>query len=432
MTISKPFRIDNTAPKYPVMIDSPTGPQVPLALSTPFRIDNTAPKYPGMIDSPTGSQGADAPFTVQPRLTVRDTFGNSVVVDNIANRIVTVVLVPKGGRFAVAPPALPVLGQVPKSVCRADPEPFRGTFVIPVDLTTGEGTFTDLRVVQVMHDYKMRFSMTSSAGMTTNICNLSLPLGCSVYGPCMTEAEMVCADAYGNVQPSCETCFGSRCGFSPSNIPSTFLGIDCPGSICVRLNAVKSPRGAVLSSTDLNGGKDCSKQFCQVSVATGYARYTDLTMSVPGTTYVLKWYTQTKVTWEFESPPFNVTPPAPRVDNAKFSPDMSQVVVHFDRDVDVRDEKLRGAQLCHQELHQDFAESLGEEAYCTWTTRRALALSLGEAAYVNQTTLVRLADSSVITSTVEVGSILMTSLPATTEPERIVFGSPVGTRHPIS
>jgi len=46
-----------------------------------------------------------------------------------------------------------------------------------------------------------------------------------------------------------------------------------------------------------------------------------------------------------------------------------------------------------------------------------------------QTTLVRLADTAVITSTVEVGSVLMTSLPATSDPQRIVFGSPVGTTY---
>ena len=50
-----------------------------------------------------------------------------------------------------------------------------------------------------------------------------------------------------------------------------------------------------------------------------------------------------------------------------------------------------------------------------------------EPSFPTQSTLVRLADSSEITSTVEVGGVMMTSLTATSDPERIVFGSPVGT-----
>jgi len=174
-------------------------------VSEPFQVDNTLPKYPVMIVSPSGPQSADFPFSVQPRLTVRDKFGNSVVVDSIADRRVTVKLLPKGGLGPVAPPLTPVPGQAPKSICRVDPRPFRGSLSIPVDLATGEGTFTDLQVVQVMQDYRMQFTMTSSQGLlttisdvffvvpgkTTGICNMSLPAGCSVLGPCSFEGEMV-------------------------------------------------------------------------------------------------------------------------------------------------------------------------------------------------------------------------------------------------
>jgi len=34
--------------------------------------------------------------------------------------------------------------------------------------------------------------------------------------------------------------------------------------------------------------------------------------------------------------------------------------MHFDRDVDIRDEKLRGQARCRQELHPAFADSLGQ------------------------------------------------------------------------
>jgi len=69
-----------------------------------------------------------------------------------------------------------------------------------------------------------------------------------------------------------------------------------------------------------------------VSVAPGSATFTDLTLDKAGTTFKLRFYTQvvypytqTTHVWTYDSPPFNVTPPAPRVDRAFFTPDMAQV-----------------------------------------------------------------------------------------------------------
>jgi hypothetical protein len=99
-----------------------------------------------------------------------------------------------------------------------------------------------------------------------------------------------------------------------------------------RLIPEAAPPGSILSSRALNNGKDCSKTFCMVSVAPGSATFTDLTLDKAGTTFKLRFYTQvvypytqTTHVWTYDSPPFNVTPPAPRVDRAFFTPDMAQV-----------------------------------------------------------------------------------------------------------
>lgn len=109
--------------------------------------------------------------------------------------------------------------------------------------------------------------------------------------------------------------------------------------------------------------------------------------------------------------------------------------MHFDQQTDTKGE-LRGPALCQRELDPAFITTLGADPYCTWESRQVLALSIGEGGYINTSTPVQIAADSNITSSVVVGGVggvggvQMTSLPATTVPDRIVFGSPVGTVHP--
>ena len=124
--------------------------------SRPFTVINTDPSYPFMLDEIPELNSADHAFSQQPKLTVKDDYGNFVRVDSIAYRTVSVKLVggtPIAPVLTPGPPAQVVQhalapGQLAGSVCRAAARLFEGTHMVIID-GDGVGSFTDLVLRQV-------------------------------------------------------------------------------------------------------------------------------------------------------------------------------------------------------------------------------------------------------------------------------------------
>ena len=340
-------------------------------ISTIFEVQNTDPLYPQIMSkcSLPKINRADRPFATQPCVVAYDDFGNPVVVDSLQGRTISVRLTTQGDKNPVPPPYPQVLppGQEVGTICSIYPENLAGTTRVLVDTATGQGVFTDLAVRQVMKNYRLEFTMTSSvgnlsasssqfdviAGMAKGICNMSTPRAFSQDSPQLLEGRMVCVDDYGNVQPTCETCFDKYCGYSPMNVDPMF-GFDCPSKVCVKLYSgpkgicrpfADNDCGAVLSSKSLNGAEDCSQSFCGVDLSgtagnsvMGSAAFTDLQISGLGPGYRLKFYSNVgfekafiPVEWSYMTPPFNVLPSSPSISSVRFSPPMALLDLTFDR-----------------------------------------------------------------------------------------------------
>ena len=341
-------------------------------VSDTFDVQNTAPSYPQIMSeySLPKTNRADRPFLIQPRVLAFDDFGNPVVVDSLQGRTISVRLKTQGGQNPIAPPLPQVLppGQEVGTICSIYPHNLMGTTRVLVDTASGQGMFTDLVVRQVMKNYRLEFTMTSSrgdltasspqfdviAGMAKGICNMSIPRAFSENSPQLDAGKIVCVDGYGNVQPTCETCFDRFCGYSPMNVDPMF-GFDCPSKVCVKLyrgpNGICRPFadndcGAVLSSKSLNGQQDCAQSFCGVDLSgtavdsvAGSASFTDLRISGMGEGYQLKFYTNVgfekamlKFEWSYITPQFVVLPTSPSISYVIFTPPMAQLNIMFDRD----------------------------------------------------------------------------------------------------
>jgi hypothetical protein len=340
-------------------------------ISTIFEVQNADPSYPQIMSkcSLPKINRADRPFATQPCVVAYDDFGNPVVVDSLQGRTISVRLTTQGGQDPVPPPYPQVLppGQEVGTICSIYPDNLVGTTRVLVDTSTGQGVFTDLAVRQVMKNYRLEFTMASSrgdlsasspqfeviAGMAKGICNMSIPRAFSQDSPQLLEGRIVCVDEYGNVQPTCETCFDRYCGYSPMNVDPIF-DFDCPSEVCVKLYSgpkgicrpfADNDCGAVLSSQSLNGQEDCSQSFCGVDLSgtavnsvVGSAAFTDLQISGMGPGYRLKFYANVgfekafiKREWSYITPPFIVLPTSPTISYVRFSPPMAQLDLTFDR-----------------------------------------------------------------------------------------------------
>ena len=431
--------------------------------SAAFEVLNNNPLFPQIMGEYRlpSTNPADSPFAVQPRVLAFDKFGNPVVVDSLQGRTVSVRLATQGGLSPVAPPLPQVLppGQEDRTICSIHQENLVGTTKVLVDTQSGQGVFTNLAVRQVMKNYQLEFTMTSSQGdlvakspqfdvvpgQTKGICNMSLPSGFSEKSPQLLHSNIVCVDEFGNVQPTCQTCFGKDCGYSPMNVGDYFT-VDCPSKICVKL--YRGPRGLCkpfapdgfdcgvkLSSLSL-GSTDCSAKFCGVDLdassgsPAGFAFFTDLQISEIGVGYQLKFYTnvgyvkkQEKYEWSYITPPFDVLPAAPSIQSVKFTPTLAQIEILFNKNTNMNGfGRSRWSIDCKSEFDESFLKTLGDSPSCIWTSRSLLQISLGKNSFVTQTSEVRLLEGSDITSTEMAQGKLMTSLPASTTEGRIVGG----------
>eukprot|EP00961_Rhodomonas_salina_P006786 91975-Rhodomonas_salina.1 len=260
---------------------------------------------------------------------------------------------------------------------------------------------------------------------------MSLPQLCQSSSPCLSGGTIACVDAYGNVQPSCLAYFygvGSTIFTgSPFSIPDT-AHVDCRGTVCARL--VERSPNAVLSSQELNGGTDCALTFCQASIQTGFADFNDLTVSLPGTTFVLEFrtyvwnaYIQRAYEWTFLSPVFNVTPVSPAILDVQFNLLVNQVFVYFDRETNMNSWPSSGRDSsCTREMETSTVLALGQDPYCTWVAEDTFVMSIGANAYMNESTIILLNPDSAITASEWVYGVYMTSLPAITLRGRIIGG----------
>jgi hypothetical protein len=431
--------------------------------STIFRIVNNIPVYPQIMSeySLPKKNRADMPFAVQPRVLAFDFLGNPVVVDSLQDRTLSVRLVTQGGLDPVAPPLPQVLppGQEDRTICSIYHENLAGTTRVLVDSNSGQGIFTDLVVRQVMKNYQLEFTMTSSRGdlnarspkfevtpgITKGICNMSLPDGFSELSPHLQGAILACVDEYGNVQTTCETCFDKYCGMSPMTIGSDF-SVDCPSQVCVKL--YRGPRGlcrpfapdgedcgAKLLSLKL-GSTDCSRRFCGVDLGgrvdspAGFVYFTDLQVSEVGSGYQLKFYTNVGfkksneiVEWSYITPPFDVLPAAPRIERVQFTPTMAQIEIAFNKETNMNGYGVSGQSIdCSSDLDDSFLSTLGKTPTCIWTSNKILEVSLGEGATVTPETQVHLSTQSQIKFILGDQGRIVTSLPATTTEGIIVGG----------
>lgn len=409
-------------------------------VSEPFFVQNTVPDYPFILnfDEIQPTTFADEDIPVQPKVTVRDRFGNPVVFDDIPDRRVKVKVLYAGGLPPVPPGLPPVPGQKEGSVCTLWDGTLEGNLDVPVDLETGQGVFTNLAVRQVMSDYRLEFEMRTSVGTlfanssafrvlpgrAVGICPMSKLGLCSDLGQCRESASMACVDPYGNVQPSCQTCFTHGCGDSPLVWP-TGMFVPCAGGVCVKL--LQGPPDALLASATggVGGSTDCSRQFCTVSLANnGVATFTDLTFSKFGTTYVIEFkayvvdsYTEVIHEWVHVTEPFTVYPAAPRILTVAFTPSMGQLVVDFDRDTSMNAGGLTPDTSC-EELHPDLLRAIGADPMCVWTLPSRLLISIGDGSTTSSATPIKLADDSRITASAYFEgppATTLESFPATTQ-----------------
>lgn len=181
-----------------------------------------------------------------------------------------------------------------------------------------------------MDGYRLAFTVTASTGllrlnstafgvipgMTVGICSMNVPERCSEQAICADNGIMACVDAWGNVQPSCETRLRNEI-VTPWIVPFGFKTA-CPNQICVTL--VDGPALATVTSTSLT------------LQGSGIATFTDTLISRAGggyrlkfSTYVVHTYLQQVIEWSYITPPFVVRPPAPIVMSVVFTPSMSQL-----------------------------------------------------------------------------------------------------------
>ena len=426
-------------------------------VSQQFGVINADPSYPFVLQNVPAVNSADLPFQVQPKLTVKDKYGNFVRVDTIAQRTASVKLV---GPTPIAPtwqqtPTATIFqeslapGQIPGTICRAAPTLFEGTKVVPIDGETGIGQFTDLVLRQVYGNFRLQFTIMSSKGLlvlnsskisvqpgdTVGLCPLQLASQCGARAPCFISLEVGCVDRYGNIQPTCNTKRGPRI-LNPTQIPNGYEYLSCSTGMCAKL--VSGPEGAIVSSPTLSDGKSCSKQRCQLEFHdVGKVRFADLEMSLTGTdyslavfSYLIDPYTHRIEKWEYVTPPFDVYPPAPIVTKVLFTSSMNQLHVFFDRPTNMNQgvRRARDTQVveannwdpflrlgpCEQEVSEAFAATLGLGPFCTWFNTTLYMISLGAGATVTPTTQFHLNPMSVIVYSEVVKGRKLDSLPSLT------------------
>ena len=442
--------------------DSVQGRQL-STVSRQFAVINSDPSYPFALESVPAVNSAELPFEVQPKLTVKDNYGNFVRFDTRykGQRTVSVKIVgptPIAPTFQEKPYATIsqtslAPGQVSGTVCRCDsrpaPTPFEGTMVVPIDSNTGIGQFTNLVMRQVYENYRLQFTISSSTGNlvlnsdkfavqpgdTVGLCPLQLPSKCGARAPCFVSLEVGCVDKYGNIQPTCNTKRGART-LNPTKIPKGYEYLPCSTGMCVKL--VSGPEGAFVSSPTLSGGISCSKQRCQLEFYDlGKVRFSDIQMSLAGEryslavySYLIDPYTHRIEKWEYVTPHFDVFPPAPIVRDVFFSPSMNQIYVLFDRPTSMNEgvRKARSAAVvqanqwdpvlrmgpCEQELTEEFIATLGFGTFCTWFNTTQYLISLGAGATVTENTQFHLSPISNIVYSEVVNGRKLNSLPALT------------------
>ena len=425
------------------------------AMSNEFRVINSDPSYPFVLQFVPAVNSADRPFSVQPRLTIKDDYGNFVRVDSIPERIISVKIVgatPIAPRWKTDPPYQIIQdnlapGQSPGEVCRAAPALLEGTQIVPIDLETGIGEFTDLVLRQVYSNYRLQFTIASSKGDlilnssnvkvvpgdTVGLCPLQLPDECGARAPCFVSLRVGCVDKYGNINPTCNTKRGDRT-LNPTKIPDGF-SLDCSTGMCLKL--MTGPPNSIVRSPTLSNSYSCSRQRCQMEMEQGVVSFTDIEMSLTGTeyslvifSYIIDPYTKRIEKWEYITPYFDVYPPAPMVSKVEFTAAMNRLLVFFDRPTNMnegvrtaRDQALVAANNwdpylwvgpCEDELAPSFIASLGNGPFCTWINTTVYMVSMGSGATVSKETQFLLDDRSRILYIERVKGRQLRSLPALT------------------
>jgi hypothetical protein len=403
-------------------------------------------------------------LVIQPQILLTDLYGNQVLdVSTLKDGMVHVRLVTVGGQLPVAPPMQPVPGQTPGSVCSVYPNPLCGN--VKRNISTGIAEFTDLAIRQAMTQYRLEFHVATQndplirlsrffdvvAGEPVRLCNMSLPDRCRQLSDCVDFTEIVCADAYGNVQERCKVC---RSGMpvdgvctddSNEELPENWNDA-CPlGEVCAQLVSPTYADGAsetpsIISAHTCGKNSNPSVPCASVSPKSGPygALFTSLKFPYPSADYVVRFYTYLadptsltgKIILEYVTPEFVVLPPRPRVQLVTFSETFVELFFLFDRITNKRPKLLGPPESCDEYLAPDFIETLGTPVTCRWASSTRLIAYLGVNASVGPFTRVLLSPNNSIMHVGTYNGFEMTSSPATTDVGVFIAGVPLQPVYP--
>ena len=434
------LRIDASAQGYRLRFTSSFFEETSQA----FDVVNSAPSYLHMEQQPSVANRADRELGVQPIVSMHDLFGNLILQDSVTAHTIEAQILTLGGLPSAAGFS-DVPGQKPNTICTVSDVPLAGRRFM--NATNAIAAFTDLAVRPSMSGFRLIFFGTTRTGLITatsnefavepgeavGLCNMTLPGRCSTLSPCLDAAIIACVDAFGNVQPTCETCLGSTCEIRPYGRLPTGMDIPCFGKVCV---SVIEPEGASLhigsGGTD---GLNCAVDTCGVDIDTvsGFATFTQLVPSVPSPKYIFKFtaymvHAQSRMVyeWTYISSRVNNMPPQPVLSKATFSISLSSILLVFDKPTNMnRDPGRERADSCDAVLERTFVMSLGLGPDCTWLDPSSYLVIPGPGASAGPTSQVTLNNASYIVYSSVFSGAYMTSLPASTTEGRVVAGVPL-------
>lgn len=407
---------------------------------------------------------ADKNLVIQPQIQLTDLYGNRVRdVSLLKDGIVHVRLVTVGGQLPVAPPMQPVSGQTPGSVCNVYPSPLRGN--VKGNISTGIAEFTDLAIRQAMTQYRLEFHVATQndplirlsrnfdvvAGEPVRLCNMSLPDRCNQLSDCVDLTEIVCVDAYGNVQEQCKVCrsgmpVDGRCTDNSNEGLAENWDDACPlGKVCAQLVSPTYADGAsetpsIISTHTCGKSPNPSVPCASVSPKSGPygALFTSLKFPYPSADYVVRFYTYLadpakftgKIILEYVTPEFSVFPTRPKLQLVTFSETFVELFLQFDRITNKRPKLLGPPESCDEYLAPEFIETLGTPLTCRWASSTRLIAYLGVNASVGPFTRVLLSPRNTIMHMGTYNGYEMTSSPATTDVRVFIAGVPLQPVYP--
>ena len=368
-----------------------------VAVTLPFFIQSAAPAYLALDKDIAPFNSADFPLSTQPLLSLRDKFGN-IVVDAAHVRVIVSLQLPLGVNITAGQGGL----------CKLAKHILEGN--VSAEVRNGVAQFTNIAVRQAIQGYTLLFTvnlssgsvqMTSSqfavtAGAAVGICVMSALGGCSDLSPCMDPASIVCIDAYGNVQPTCTSCYStSCCGQSPFNVPASLQG-PCYAGVCAQLADISTGQSMSFWTADVI--TDCENASCSEPLLGGAATFPRIALSPPDSVFHIVFTTfiecsGTMIPWSVTQQ-VNVSAAPPIITNAFFSSSLATVNIVFDKSTNMRLSQPSSCDI----FDPVFVAKLGAQALCTWTDPSTILILLGDGSSVTDTTQVLLSPNCGITN----------------------------------